>query len=122
MAAILSNKIHIPHGAKVVTPICGGNIDSTMLSRIIEKVLHKSKRLVRLNITISDRPGGLHQLAGLIAQTKANILQISHERSSMLVPFYNTGTSVTLETRGPDHIEEILKTLQEQSYRFEILD
>jgi len=112
LAALLSEKISIPEGKKVITPICGGNIDMNLLSRIIEKGYLKSKRLLKVNVIISDRPGSLHQLTGILSSLKVNILNIHHDRVSTHIPYYNTGTELMLETRGEEHAQEVVEALE----------
>lgn len=102
-----------------VAMVSGGNIDVTLIARIIEKGLVGSGRLARLDVIIPDRPGGLRGLAALIAELRANILQIQHERASQRVPLYATNTELTLETRSPEHIEEIVKKLRAEGYTVE---
>ena len=106
--------------SKTVVVISGGNIDVTMISRIIEKGLVKSRRMVHLNVVIPDRPGGLKALASLIADTKANIFQIHHERDSNHLSLYSTGTDLMLETRGPQHAEEVIHLLKQNGYSVEV--
>ncbi|MEZ4705126.1 MAG: threonine ammonia-lyase [Bdellovibrionota bacterium] len=116
-AAIMHNKIPQSEGKTMVTPICGGNIDMNLLSRIIERGYMKERKLIRLNVVISDRPGSLNKLTGVLAKLGANILQIHHQRASTEVPFYNTGTDLTLETRGETHAQEILDALLHETYK-----
>ncbi|MCB1197080.1 MAG: threonine ammonia-lyase [Deltaproteobacteria bacterium] len=119
-AAILSEKIIIPEGKTIVTPICGGNIDMNLLSRIIEKGFLREKRLLKVNVVISDRPGSLHQLTGVLASVGANILNIQHDRVSTNIPFYNTGTELILETKGEEHADQIIKALETHCYRVKV--
>lgn len=117
-AALMAGKVK--PSKRTVVVISGGNIDVNLISRIIEKGLIKSRRLIRLNVVIPDRPGGLQRLAKLFSEARANILQIQHDRASSKVPLYDTGTDLTLETRGKAHIQEILKTLKESGYSVEL--
>lgn len=119
-AALLSEKIKIPKGKKVCTPICGGNIDMNLLSRIVEKGFLKNQRLLKLNVIISDRPGSLHKLTGILAELKVNILNIHHDRVSTNIPFYNTGTELMLETRGEEHAKEVIDRLQNHCYSVKV--
>jgi threonine dehydratase len=121
VAALMSEKIkHDPE--KTVAVVSGGNIDVNMIARIIERGLVETHRLVRLNVVVSDRPGGLNKLTALLAELKANILQIHHERATTHIELYTTGTELTLETRGEEHIHQILQTLKKAGFPVTVLD
>ena len=72
IAAVLNRKLPL-EGKKVAVLVCGGNIDVTLLSRIIERGLVKDGRLVRLRVHLPDYPGALHRLTGILADLRANI-------------------------------------------------
>ncbi|HLG19897.1 MAG TPA: threonine ammonia-lyase [Bdellovibrionota bacterium] len=118
-AAITARKIGSIKG-QTVAVVSGGNIDVNLIDRIIEKGLLKSGRLLRIDVVIPDRPGGLRTLAGILADLRANILQIHHDRASKEIALYTTGTELTLETRGKEHIDEILHTLKERGYDVQV--
>jgi threonine dehydratase len=98
-------------GKKIVLVICGGNIDVNLLERIIDRGLIESNRKVRISIPISDRPGVLHQLTGIIKNVGANILQVVHDRDSNDTGITGTNVFFTLETKGEDHMKELLKEM-----------
>jgi threonine dehydratase len=106
-------------GKRVAVVISGGNIDVTMLSRIIERGLVKDGRLVRLRITLPDHPGGLLRLAGVIAAERANIVQAMHDRTYFGVHLGDAMIDLTLETRGPEHVAELIKKLGEAGYQMQ---
>ena len=87
--------------------IGGGNIDVTLLSRIIERGLVKDGRLVRLRVHLGDFPGALHRLTGILAQHRANIVETDYDRAYHGVGLGETAIEITMETRGPDHIAQI---------------
>jgi threonine dehydratase len=118
MAAMLTRKTSL-RGKKVVVLICGGNIDVTLLSRIIERGLVKDGRLVRLRVPLPDHPGGLHRLTTIVAQQRANVVQVTHDRAYFGVHLGDTIIDITMETRGPDHIEELMRELRKAGYEFE---
>ncbi|MER3447199.1 MAG: threonine ammonia-lyase [Candidatus Dadabacteria bacterium] len=101
----------------VVIIISGGNIDINTLSRIIERGLVKRGRFIRLEIEIPDIPGSLGKLASLLGMAKANIVQIYHDRSSTTLPIGRAIVELSLETKGYEHKEEILKLLRENGYK-----
>lgn len=101
----------------VVIIISGGNIDINTLSKIIERGLVKRGRLIRLDIEIPDIPGSLGKLTSLLGMAKANIVQIYHDRSSTTLPIGKAIVELSLETKGYEHKEEILKLLRENEYK-----
>jgi threonine dehydratase len=118
VAALLHRKAKLKN-KKTVALVCGGNIDVTLLSRIIQRGLVKDARLVRLQIHLSDRPGSLHQLTKIIAAHHANIVELQFDRAYYGVSLGDTLIDVTLETRGKDQIQRILEALAEAGYRHE---
>lgn len=103
-------------GKKVVVILCGANIDMNVLDRIIERSLLQQHRLVRLRITISDRPGGLARLLDLVAEQKANILHIHQNRVFTEAAFWEVDAELILETRNRAHIDQLLEALHEADY------
>ena len=99
--------------------ISGGNMDVTLLARIIERGLVKDGRLVRLRVHLPDYPGALHALTAVLAEHRANIVATSYDRAYFGVNFGDTSIDLTMETRGPEHIEELSGALREAGYVFE---
>lgn len=120
VAALLHHKTSLEN-QKTVALVCGGNIDVTLLSRIIERGLVKDGRIVRMQIHLSDRPGSLHQLTRLIAAHHANIVELKFDRAYYGVSLGDTLIDISLETRGRDQIDRILKALVEAGYRHELV-
>ena len=118
LAALLQHKVAIA-GKRTVVLVTGGNIDVTLLSRIIERGMVKDGRLVRLRVYLLDKPGGLQELTGVIASTQANIVGLLHDRAYYGVDLGSTVVDVTLETRGPEHADELLQALRKAGYRHE---
>ena len=106
-AAVIQHKISA-HGKKVGVLVGGGNIDVSLLSRIIERGLVKDGRLVRLRIHLPDHPGALHRLSGVIAEQKANIVETQYNRAYYGVVLGDTVIDITMETRGPEHVAELI--------------
>ena len=115
MAALLNHKLPLA-GKRVVALVCGGNIDVTLLSRIIERGLVKDGRLVRLRVHLPDYPGALNRLTAILAQHRANIVETSYDRTYYGVNLGETAIDITMETRGPDHIAELLSALSAGGY------
>lgn len=118
LAAVLNKKTSLNH-QKTVVLVCGGNIDVSLLARIIERGLVKDGRRVRIRVHLSDRPGALHQLTKILADQQANIVETLHNRSHYGVNLGDTVIDITLETRGIPHIQAISSALQEAGYKFE---
>jgi threonine dehydratase len=89
---------------KVVLLLCGGNIDLNTLDRVIERGLASDGRLCRFTATISDRPGGLARFAGLIAEERASILDITHDRAFADEDISTVAVHCVVETRDAQHI------------------
>jgi threonine dehydratase len=106
-------------GAEVVAVVSGGNIDVTLLARIIERGLVKDGRLVRLRVHLPDYPGALHRVTGILAQHRANIVETSYDRAYHNVNLGDTAIDITMETRGPDHIAELISALGANGYTHE---
>jgi threonine dehydratase len=118
LAALVNRDLGLA-GATVVLVLSGGNIDVTMLARIIERGLVKDGRLVRLDVLLRDRPGELARLTALIASSRANILQIGHDRAFARAALGESQVALTLETSGRAQIVELLGRLRAAGYRVE---
>jgi threonine dehydratase len=99
--------------------VCGGNIDVTLLAKIIERGLVKDGRLLRIRVYLQDRPGALLALTQILARERANIVETIHNRAYYGVSLGETVIDVTLETRGATHITVINHALREAGFRFE---
>jgi threonine dehydratase len=118
IAAVLNRKLPLQN-KRIAVLVCGGNIDVTLLSRIIERGLVKDGRLVRLRVHLPDYPGALHRLTGILADHRANIVETAYDRAYHGVNLGDTAIDITMETRGPDHIEELLTALGAAGYTHE---
>ena len=118
IAAMVNHKIELS-GKRVAVLVCGGNIDVTLLSRIIERGLVKDGRLVRLRVHLPDYPGALHRLTGILADHRANIVETSYDRTYYGVNLGETAIDITMETRGPEQIAELLTALGAAGYSHE---
>lgn len=116
LAAVLDRKFDA-RGRRVACVVSGGNIDVNTLSKIIERGLTRDGRRVRLSVDVPDRPGSLSRVAGLIAACRANVLEVHHERAFAAGPVGTTAVRFTLETRGRDHVDEVLARLAAEGFR-----
>src|SRR5579862_5238714 len=117
-AAVLNHKIP-NHGKKLGILISAGNIDVSLLSLIIERGLVKDGRLVRLRIHLPDHPGALQRLSGVIADKKANIVETNYDRAYYGVVLGDTVIDITMETRGPEHVADLIAALDSAGYPFD---
>lgn len=107
---------------KVVVVLGGGSIDVNVLGRIIDRGLIRAGRRLRINCWISDRPGSLAKLTDAVAKAGANILQAIHDRSEPSTSIDQTEVALTLETKGPEHSAELIRSLQSSVIRLEQVD
>jgi threonine dehydratase len=110
LAAMLAYRERIA-GKRVGTVIAGGNIDSRMLAHILLRGLVRDGRMVRLRIEITDQPGALARLAGVIGKTGGNIIEIYHQRMFHDVPVKKADIDAVVETRNAEHVREIVQGL-----------
>lgn len=107
LAAFLAGKLDALKGKRVVLALCGGNIDLTMLDRVIEVGLVADGRLTRFTVSIVDRPGGLARLAEVIASTGASIKEIVHDRAFSGPDLSAVRVVCVVETTGHPHVQEL---------------
>jgi threonine dehydratase len=118
LAAMLQRRTSLAEGTKTAVLVCGGNIDVTLLSRIIERGLVQDGRLIRLRIHLLDKPGALTELTTLIASHRVNIVDTLYNRAYYGVNLGDTAIDITMETRGREQVEELLLAMGEAGYRY----
>jgi threonine dehydratase len=116
LAACLAGAVPELRGKTVVLPLCGGNIDTQMLGRIIERGLAADGRLCRFTASISDRPGGLAKFAAIIAQEGGSIRDIFHDRAFAGQDMSIVNVHCVIETRDAAHIEQVKTRLTEGGF------
>jgi threonine dehydratase len=112
LAACLSGQLPELANKRVVLLLCGGNIDPNVLSRVVERGLVADGRLCRFTATISDRPGGLADLASQIASAGASIKQVVHDRAFAGSDVSAVHVLCTVETRNHEHLAEVRERLK----------
>jgi threonine dehydratase len=117
LAAFLSGKLDGLKNKEVVLVLCGGNIDLTILDRVIEIGLVADGRLTRFTVSISDRPGGLARLAQVIAATGASVKEIVHDRAFSGPDLSEVRVVCVVETTGHDHVLQLHRALAEANVR-----
>jgi len=116
LAALMAGALPELKGRKVVLAVCGGNIDPAILSRVIEKGLVHDGRLTRFTVQISDRPGGLAELARVIAACGASVKDIEHDRAFSGPDVSAVHAVCTIETRDRAHIRTLHRALQRHGF------
>jgi threonine dehydratase len=120
LAALMTGAIQVGDDERVVGILCGGNIDVNMISRIIERGLVGDGRMAHLIVKVRDRPGSLTRLTELVARMGANVLDIHHRRGFADISVGDVEIVLQLETRGRDHVREIVEALEMQGVRVEV--
>jgi threonine dehydratase len=116
-SALLHHHLPALQGKKVVAVISGGNIDLTRLSHIIERGLEQDGRLARIKVVVPDKPSSIAALAAIVAAQHANIEQIAQNRQAGEVALEETEIELLLQTRGAEHVAEILEAIRGRGYR-----
>lgn len=116
VAAAMFNKVPVK-GKKVVCLVSGGNIDVTILSRVIGRGLQKSGRSYTMTIELVDKPGQLLHVSKIIADTGANVVSVHHERVSHTTDINGCYLRLEMETRNQDHIDQIQYALTAAGYK-----
>jgi threonine dehydratase len=116
LAAFISGGLTELAGKKVVLLFCGGNIDTPMLGRVLERALARDGRLDQFTATISDRPGGLARFAGLIAELGASVMDISHDRAFSSADINTVKVHCVVETRDAAHAQALRQQLGDEGF------
>jgi threonine dehydratase len=120
LAALLAHPQHFT-GRKVGLVLCGGNIDTRLLASVLLRGLVRDGRIVRLRLMIGDLPGQLARVAGLIGKAGGNIVEVQHQRLFGVVA-KATELDVTVETRGRDHMRELVMALEAEGFKVRVLE
>ncbi len=113
MAALMTGRVRLADDEPAVVVLSGGNIDITMISRIIDRGLVFDGRAARLRVRVPDRPGSLAELTRIVAEMGANVLEVVHRRAFADIRVGDVEIVIHMETRGRDHVEEIIRRLEE---------
>jgi len=118
LAALLKHRERFA-GRKVGLVLCGGNIEPLVLAEIIQRGMVKSGRLVRLRFDVRDVPGSLAEVAAALGALGANIDEVMHQRAFTTLSVERAQIEVVVQTRGTEHVAQMLAALQAQGYRVE---
>jgi threonine dehydratase len=111
LAAMLAGNLLLP-GKRVVIVLSGGNIDPSLLARLIEHGLTAAGRYLIVRARLLDRPGQLMRLVSILAQERVNIMDIEHHRAGVPMAINQAEVELTLEVRDPKHCAQIMEALQ----------
>lgn len=120
VAAVLSGQLPELIGKTIVIPLCGGNIDTTILGRCLDRGLAADGRLVKFTVTVSDRPGGIAELARLLCRIGVSIKDMVHERAWIRNDIFSVEVKVLVETRNRRHTGEMFHQLRQQYSRIRL--
>lgn len=115
LAALLENKDTFK-GKRIVLIVSGGNIDFTIIDKIIHRGLVSSGRIGVFEVTADDLPGSLHSITGVIASKKGNVMDVVHDRLAGGLSIGKTKVIFTVETRGKRHLDEIINNLTAKGF------
>jgi threonine dehydratase len=121
LAALLAHPQHFT-GRTIGLVLSGGNIDTRLLASILLRGLVRDGRIVRLRLMIGDLPGQLARVAGLIGKAGGNIVEVQHQRLFGGVVAKSAELDVTVETRGRDHVRELVAALQADGFKVRVLE
>lgn len=112
LAALLRNKARFT-GKKIGIVLSGGNIDPQLLAQIIGRGLVRSGRLVRIAVSTRDIPGALARITAIVAEAGANVDEVHHQRAFTLLAAQNVEIELVLQTRGREHVAEVIQRLRD---------
>ena len=121
LAALLAGEFEYDEGETIVPVLCGGNVDMNTLTTVIMRGLIETGRYVRIRTVLPDRPGALDSLVQVLSEYEANIYALRHDRTSRDVSMDDAEIDVDLETRGHDHIDDLLDGLAAAGYDIDVL-
>lgn len=121
VAAAMFNKVPVK-GKKTICLVSGGNIDVTILNRVISRGLEKDGRLGELTIDLADKPGQLLGVSEVIAELGANVISVFHERNSNSEDVNACELRIKMETRNADHINQIKENLTKRGFHLKERD
>lgn len=114
-AALRSGKIN-PHGKGCVI-LCGGNIDINTISRVIDRGLREAGRWTRVSVLVDDLPGSLAKLTSIIAEQKANVLDVIHDRVAKELSVRQTRIDFLIETASSKEAQKVVEALKQNNFR-----
>lgn len=121
LAAVLARAFEFEPEETIVPLISGGNIDPNVLTTVLMRGLVQSGRYVKLKTVLEDRPGALMDLSRILAENRTNVYAIQHDRTARDIGMSSAEVELDLETRGHEHVEELITSLEAHGYPVELL-
>jgi threonine dehydratase len=120
VAALMTGKVR--SDGPIVVLLSGGNIDPLLMQRVIAHGLAASDRYLTLRIGLPDRPGQLARIAELVAEAKANVVEVLHTRHGAGMQISEVALQLSVETRGPEHRDQVVAVLRRAGYEPELIE
>ncbi|MCQ4333449.1 threonine ammonia-lyase [Natronomonas sp. F2-12] len=120
LAAVIEERFAYDDGETIVPTLCGGNIDLNVLTTVITRGLVERGRFLRIRTVLKDRPGALEELVELLTEHRTNIYAIEHDRASKDIAVNAAEVELDLETRGHEHVAELIETLESHGYEVNV--
>ena len=114
VAAVMTEQVR-DLGTTVIV-LSGGNIDPLMMERVIGRGLAAAERYLKMRIGLPDRPGQLARVSEILADANANVVEVLHTRHGRGLQISEVELELSIETRGPDHVEEVIRRLRDAGY------
>jgi threonine dehydratase len=108
-------------GEKCGVVVSGGNIDMYILDQVVAKGLERAHRLLRVRITLSDKPGALRDILTVVAQTRANVVSVQHERVGSGIPIGRAEVTLNLETQNMEHTKSLISALGKARLKYKLV-
>ena len=120
VAAIMAGSVR--DTGRTVVLLSGGNIDPLMMERVITRGLVAASRYIGIRIMLPDRPGQLARVSQVISEAGANVVEVLHTRHGQGLVINEVALDLSIEARGPEHAQEVMKRLREVGFRPELLE
>jgi threonine dehydratase len=120
LAALISGRVRIPEGSRVVLIVSGGNVDTPLLDRVIHQGLVRDGRVLQAEVILPDVPGALAGLLSVIAGAGGNILQVHQVRGGRDLPVQGVRVALEIETRGEEHGRRLAREVEDAGYGVEL--
>jgi threonine dehydratase len=121
IAACLAGLVKAPRGPSAAI-ISGGNVDMYILDQIVAKGLEREHRLLRVKVSLSDKPGALKDVLDVVARSRANVIDVELERIGEGVPIGRAEVVLSLETQNFDHTKALVRALGHARLKYRLLD
>ncbi|WP_336036087.1 threonine ammonia-lyase [Halobacterium yunchengense] len=122
LAALLGEAFDYAPDEAVVPVLSGGNIDLNLLTTVVMRGLVDQGRYVKLRTVLKDRPGALNDLIDVVADARANIYAVQHDRTNRDIAMNAAEVELDLETRGPEHVDALLSRIREEGFDVTVLN